>query len=463
MKTVNGGIKLLLSFAMTCAMASVARAQTFTVLYSFTGGTDGGGVGSGVVMDKQGNLYGTTTGGGAYGYGTVFELSPNSDGTWSETVLHSFKNGDPDGQEPDANLILDAAGNLYGTTQGGALFGVTGYGGTGLCLLLGSKAGCGTVYELIPPATSGGAWTETVIYNFLGTNDGYFPTGELVSDKQGNLYGATYFGGGLGQCDQGIYLHCGMVFELSPPSAEGGAWTEKVLYSFTNGPNGAQPNGSPVFDTKGSLYGTTQYGGTLGCTSTSGKGCGIVFKLTPPATKGGAWSESVIHSFSTRTSDGASPFAGVIFDKLGNLYGTTYAGGNAWPAHAGAVYELSPPRLSGEPWIETLLCSFGFGRTGANPTAGLTFDGQGNLYGTTGADGEYGAGTTFRLGLPSTMGGKWTLDILHAFQRDPDAASPSGTLVFGRGGSIFGVAGGGGSGEACGIGIGCGAIYEIAP
>ncbi|HEY6770525.1 MAG TPA: choice-of-anchor tandem repeat GloVer-containing protein, partial [Candidatus Sulfotelmatobacter sp.] len=162
MKTVSGGIKLLLSFAMTCAMASVGRAQTFTVLYSFTGGTDGGGVWGSVVMDKQGNLYGTTTGGGAYGYGTVFELSPNGDGTWTEIVLHSFKNGDPDGQEPEANLVLDAAGNLYGTTPTGA------------------KHNVGSAFELTPGSSG---WSLTLLYSFGGyKGDAGPPRGGLLMD-----------------------------------------------------------------------------------------------------------------------------------------------------------------------------------------------------------------------------------------------------------------------------------------
>ncbi|HEY6765295.1 MAG TPA: choice-of-anchor tandem repeat GloVer-containing protein [Candidatus Sulfotelmatobacter sp.] len=156
--------RVLLGGAVILACATCAGAQTFKVLYSFTGGTDGGGVWSGVVMDKQGNLYGTTSGGGAYGYGTVFELSPNSDGTWAETVLHSFKNGDPDGQEPDANLIFDAAGNLYGTTP------------------TGGKHNVGSVFELTPSASG---WSLTLIYSFGGyRGDAGPPRGALVMDRK---------------------------------------------------------------------------------------------------------------------------------------------------------------------------------------------------------------------------------------------------------------------------------------
>src|SRR5258708_22102878 len=190
--------RFLFAGALILACATWTRAQTFKVLYSFTGGTDGGGVYGGVVMDKQGNLFGTTGGGGAYGDGTVFELSPNSDGTWTETVLYSFANGDPNGQEPQGAPVLDEAGNLYGTAGGGI------YGG-------------GTAFELTPGS---GGWTVTVLYSFGGyVGDINAPVAGLIFDARGNLYGA-----GVG----GAFC-CGGVVELSPGTA---GWTESVIYSF---------------------------------------------------------------------------------------------------------------------------------------------------------------------------------------------------------------------------------------
>jgi hypothetical protein len=241
---------VILAFVLLATIARASNPQE-TVLYSFQGTPDGEFPTGRLAQDSAGNLYGVATNGGTPGNGCggqcgiVFELSPltSQNGSWSEAVIYDFQGVNVgDGDYPLGGPIWGVDKRLYGTT---------GYGGGGNCVLLGGHVGCGTVYELIPPSTSSGAWTESVIYSFQGGTDGYFPTGELVSDNQGNLYGATYFGGGLGQCDAGIYPHCGTVFELSPPSTNGGVWTEKVLYSFVNGPNGAQPNGSLVFDTKG--------------------------------------------------------------------------------------------------------------------------------------------------------------------------------------------------------------------
>jgi hypothetical protein len=190
------------------------------VLYSFQGGTDGSTPAGGVV-DKQGNLYGTTQQGGGSSCppisfcGIVFQLAPPAQkgGTWTETVLHVFP-GVPgkDGATPAGGLVIDAAGNLYGTTA---------YGGSGDCVLLGIKGGCGTVFELEPPKTKGDAWTYKILYSFQGSRDGYFPWGDLVFDSAGNLYGATQFGGGYGSCDSPFYRYCGTVFEVRPAEDQG--------------------------------------------------------------------------------------------------------------------------------------------------------------------------------------------------------------------------------------------------
>jgi hypothetical protein len=248
------------------------------------------------VFDKQGNLYSATTDGGAanclslFQCGTVFQLSPpaKQGDPWTETVLHVFKGGaSGDGASPFGGLVIDGLGNLYGTT---------GYGGTGHCIVLGTNVGCGTVYELTAPADKGGAWTEQVLYSFRGDTDGQLPYQDLVFDKAGNLYGATQYGGGYGSCNAPFYRHCGTVFELSPPKMKGGKWAEKVLHSFAGVAtgalfgDGASPNGSIVLDSKGALYGTTFHGG-YNCPHNSNQGCGTAFELKPPNKKDGVWTE----------------------------------------------------------------------------------------------------------------------------------------------------------------------------
>lgn len=268
-------IRLLTSFVVVVALASAATAEwNEKVLYSFQGVPDGAVPAGGVVFDQAGNLYGTTTDGGSSSCrsiqqcGTVYQLAPpaKQGDPWTETVLYVFKgNARNDGASPFGGLVIDSAGNLYGTT---------GYGGTGNCVLLGSKRGCGTVFELSPPKQKGGAWTETVLYSFPSAKQGYVPWGDLVFDSAGNLYGATEFGGGFGTCDQGIYLYCGAVFELSPPKTRGGKWTEKVLHGFKGGTDGANPNGGLALDSKGAVYGTSFSGGNQKCSESRTLGQG---------------------------------------------------------------------------------------------------------------------------------------------------------------------------------------------
>src|SRR5579863_9872399 len=248
-------------------LASTASAEwKEKVLYSFQGLPDGSVPAGGVVFDTHGNLYGATTEGGANSCpgiaqcGTVYQLTPpaTKGDAWTETVLYTFlgKNHN-DGNTPAGGVMIDAAGNLYGTTA---------YGGAGSCILLGTNVGCGTVYELSPPTQKGGAWRETVLYSFKGDTDGQLPIGDLVFDKQGNLHGATQYGGGYGSCNPSFYQHCGTVFKLSPPKTKGGKWTEKVLHGFKGGMDGANPNGGLVFDGTGAIYGTTSAGGNTNCT-----------------------------------------------------------------------------------------------------------------------------------------------------------------------------------------------------
>ncbi|MGA8491566.1 MAG: choice-of-anchor tandem repeat GloVer-containing protein [Terriglobales bacterium] len=422
------------------------------VLYSFRGGTDDGEYpAGGVVFDKAGNLYGATTDGGGEcppaQCGTVFRLAPpaKEGDPWTQTVLYIFKgNGSGDGNTPAGSVIIDAAGNLYGTT---------GYGGTGNCVLLGTKVGCGTVYELSPPTEKGGPWIETVLYSFPTSKQGYLPNGNLVFDSAGNLYGSTMFGGGYGTSCDAFYQYCGAVFELSPPKKHGGKWTEKVLHGFkgmkagSSTGDGANPNGGLVFDRHGSIYGTTYTGGY--------KNLGTVFSLTPPARKGGKWTEAVLHRFYQKAGDGAEPTTGVIFDAEGALYGTTKSGGD--DSGEGTVFRLTSG--SDGSWTERVLHSFG--TDGYQPQSGLLIDAKGDMYGTASGGGTSRGGTFFRLDR-STGGEGWQCIILYNFTGDPDAAYPIGSLVFGNNGDIFGVSQLGGSGQNCGNGN-CGTVFAIEP
>jgi hypothetical protein len=414
------------------------------VLYSFQGGTDGYTPVGGVVFDKAGNLYGVNSWGGdsscsTQGCGTVFELSPRDHkGAWSETVIYAFRGvntGAGDGYTPEGSVIIDWQGNLYGTTS---------MGGTGPCVFFGSAAGCGIVYELSPPKQKGGHWRYSVLYNFQGGNDGYFPIGDLVFDSQGNLYGATWFGGGKGStCNLYYGGNCGSVFRLSPPKKKGGMWEERILHRFSGGTDGANPNGELVLDSKGAIYGTTVAGG-YDCPHDSGQGCGTLFELTAPA-KGSQWTERILHRFQAKT-DGARPAAGMTFDSRGDLYGTSDA----------AVFRMTPPTTGSGIWKQTIL--YKLNSHAYNPRGTLIFDASGNLYGTT-YSGNTFSGTAFQLKAPSQAGGGWAFGILHGFTGSPDGAQPAANLIFDKHGSLYSTTQGGGTGQLCGGG--CGTVFEV--
>jgi len=332
--------------------AAGRTAWTSKVLVSFNR-ADGGGPQGSLIADRVGNLYGTTAGGGKYNYGCVFELSPPAAGksAWKEEVLFSFS-GVATGLAPLAGVILDKSGNLYGTTErggtnhAGTVFELSppaagknawterilfefyqSHGALPLSPLIADVAGnlygttdrggkgYGTVFELSPPTIGQIAWTEKVLFAFNRT-DGDGPQGGLVADGAGNLYGTTAGGAGKGY---------GTVFELSPPAPGKTAWTEKVLASF-DGINGEFPVGGLIADKAGDLYGTTSHGG---------KGFGILFELSPPAPEKAAWAETILASF----NDGEYPLGGLIADDAGTLYGTTSSGGKY---NGGTVFEVSP-------------------------------------------------------------------------------------------------------------------------
>ncbi len=346
-----------------------------------------------------------------------------------ETVLYNFGAGSNDGVEPVA-LVRDASGNLFGITQvGGPRFD-------------------GTVFELSPAA--GGGWTETVLHNFGNGSDGTEPL-TITIDAAGNLYGTTEYGG-TGVSDFCLYGHppgCGTVFELSPLSR--GGWSETVLYSFTGGADGSQAFGTPIMDATGNLYGTTVDGGSLGQ--------GTVFELS--ASAGGTWTKTVLHSFGDG-DDGSGPYAGVIFDAAGNLYGTTTSGGQRFSgpcqvSGCGSVFQLSPGAGG---WAEIVLHSFAGGNDdGIQPWGSLILDAGGNLYGTTVLGGPYcpyagalGCGTVFELS--PRAGGSWTEAVLYRFSGSPDAQLPEGNLILDSTGKLYGTAIGGGV-------YGPGVVFEL--
>ena len=375
--------------------ASPGGPWTESVLHSFSG-SDGFHP-EAVVIGNNGTLYGTTSSGGTgpagNGFGTVFSLTPPASpgGSWTEAVLHRFTGG-ADGGAPFAGVVVDSGGVLYGTTV---------EGGTGsACNLSMGVSNCGTVFSLTPPASPGGSWTETVLYNFAGGSDGNSPWGPVVIGTGGVLYGTTPFGGGV--CGG---LGCGTVFSLTAPTSPGGSWTKAVLHRFTGGSDGAIPYAGLVIGSGGALYGTTYQGGTgpapCSIPAAAIPGCGIVFSLTPPASPGGSWTEAVLHSFNGG-SDGALPIAGLALGSGGVLYGTTTTGGtgscSGFGAGCGIVFSLTPPPSPGGAWTETVLHDFtgtSDGSVAANE-AGVVIDTAGALYGST-QGGNLGFGTVFSL------------------------------------------------------------------
>ena len=409
------GLAVALVFVLTLVATKAAHAETFNVIYTFTGQKDGANPYAGVTMDRRGNLYGTTSAGGSTGYGAVFELKPSGAG-WIVSPLYSFTAGN-DGAQPRARVIIGPDGALYGTTFIG---GGDGCGGQG----------CGVVFNLRPSAlactTALCPWSETVLYRFTGGTDGGQPLGDLVFDQAGNIYGTTQEGGLPHSCGN---LGCGVVYELT---RSGSSWTESAIYQFTGGSDGDIPNGGVVFDHSGNLFGTTVSGGS--------SNFGTVFQLTP---SGSGWTQKVLYNFLDH-NDGELPNSGVIFDAAGNLYGTTVFGGTG---DGGTVFQLKP---SGGGWIFSVV----YGLTGnAGPFGNLNLDAAGNLYGTTYQDGAYVVGSGFKL-TPSR--GSWTYTSLHDFTGGDDGQYPLSNLILDSSGNIYGTAAYGGAN-------GYGVVVEITP
>lgn len=339
----------------------------------------------------------------------------------TEQLLTSFVYST--GDQPDGGLVADKAGNLYGTTPwGGAYF-------------------AGMVFELSPPAAGGEIWTQTVIYSFQGgAVDGSGPYGTLTFDARGNLYGTTTDGGTNNN---------GTVFELSPPTAPGGNWTESVLFFFpTNGSKGTWPFGKLEFDSLGNLYGTTLFGGSGTGNVCPVGGCGTVFKLSPPAAGEQSWRAQVLYSFGSSPNDGLEPGRGLLIHN-GAIYGTTQEGAG----NCGTVFQLVPGNGA---WTENVL--FTFGTTACGAMGGLIMDPSGNLYGTARVGGTYDDGIVFELSPPAAGEVSWTENTLYVFTGHRDGAQPYGTLVRDSRGNLYGTTSAGGIKSVNG-----GTVFRLSP
>jgi uncharacterized repeat protein (TIGR03803 family) len=435
-------LTMMLAVLSLCLPTGAFGQAQYRVLYSFgaegfldTGGSiDGDFPNQGLIFDHSGNIYGTTEEGGpvpcenGYGCGTVFELSPQPGG-WGHSVLFNFctTTGNPEtcpeGAYPQAGLLLDKAGNLYGTTdQGGNGFGV--------------------VFELSPPLTPGTAWTETVLYApVCCSGGGLYPDSQLTMDGSGNLYGANGAGGIIGG---------GNIFELSPPDTQGGEWTVTVLYTFCqlqDCTDGFEPAGGVVFDRAGNLYGATRGGGA--------SSNGTVFELSQG--DGGQWMESVLYSFSASGQGGAFPSGNLTLDSEGNIYGPAFSGGlisskycDDWTKHCGGIFRL----LKNANWEERF---FPFdGLDGGVPLASVYLDEQKRVsYSVTELGGTQAQGTVFEISESGET-------VIYNFCSQPSCADGSqpagGGGLAEMGGNLYGTAQAGGA-----YGYGPGVVFEIAP
>jgi uncharacterized repeat protein (TIGR03803 family) len=460
---------LLMTLVLVTVRAGAAQASAFATLYNFKGDIDGASP-NGVTLGKNGVLYGTTYAGGSNNTcngnlcGTVFELAPVKGAAWTKTVLFDFNWADgawpspsPIGA-PGPSLLFGANGALFGTTAAGGTSAATSFGGT--------------VFELAPPSIAGGVWTESVLYNLGGSADRpNTPLGGLFVGPSGAIYGTAensfFFGGG----DGGGSETGGAVFALTPPAASGGSWTQRILFDFYPiTALGLQPLSALVsFD--GSLYGTTYLQG-------AGGGCGVVYELAPPATRGAAWTGTAIYTLGGDA--GCYSVAPLTPGPGGVLYGTTLGGGIGTCLFGesfgcGTVFHLTPPGTAGGTWTESVIYSFtALNGDGAFPVAGVVLGKDGVLYGTTtnggsavsgspcigyGAGqvyGPIGCGTVFELTPAAAPGGGWTETILYSFTGENGEGSIPGPLTMNQDGVLFGPTWTGGT-------AGKGTIFALAP
>jgi len=396
-------------FLAACGMAQPPAVST---LHSFRGApSDGSRPQSGVTAGSGGVLYGTAQRGGSSNAGIVYSLTPPSPGgAWTETVLYNFTG--PDGAGPDSDVALDGAGVLYGTTREGGVW------------------DAGTVFSLAPPSAPGAAWTEAVLYSFAGGDDGAYPLRGVTFGVGGVLYGSTNGGGSWG---------AGTVFSLSPPAAPGAAWTEALLYTFIGPAQAVNPSGL-VIGAGGVLYGATYSG------APPYLGNGTIFSLAPPTSPDGVWTQTMLCAL---TSEDDGPRAGLAIGSGGVLYGTSYGGD-------GSVFSVTPPAAPGDPWTLAVLYHFAGFADGSGPEAGVAIGPGGVLYGTTESGGSSNYGTVFSLAPPSAPGGSWTFHGLYSFPGGGAGEYPSKGTVTLHEGIIFGTTGRGG-------GTNDGTVYSLRP
>ena len=421
-----------LSAALTIPRTADPATWTETVLHVFgfplsIDFHDGSTPSGKLIVDNHGNFYGATVYGGMVGpsvpaecrisgCGTIYELSPPAPGGtyWTEQLLHIFTGG-TDAEYPGGALTVGAGGTLYGAANSARA--------SRLCAF-------GCVFALVPVASGG--FTESVIYRWSGAS-GAGVAGDLIVDATGAIFGAT--GGGT--------HGAGTIFKLTPPAtvtppgSPASAWTKQVLYNFTGGIDGGNPEGGLLADSHGALYGAAGSGGTSTACNFQGhypgNSCGVIFKLTPPVAKNGPWTETVLHTF-TGKLDGGIPNYGLIADSTGALYGTTQAGGKATLFDlTGVAFKLIPPKSLGAAWTYQVIHTFGGPGDGFLPLGDLIAEnGFKTLYGTTNEG--VGYGTVYRL----TLGTKgWTETVLHNFAYT-DGGEPQVGLVEYGAGTLFG-------------------------
>ena len=409
-------------FIVTLALGALANASTESTLITFTETTNFWPQGA-LLEDSAGNLYGTARGGGANGVGAIYEISPpaTSGGAWTMTTLYSFQAFGTGGWVPISDLVRDQKGNLYGAFY---------YGGDPTCM-------CGGIYKLTPPTVSGGAWTEAAIYTFKGGSDGRLPTATSIAlTAAGTIYGVTNRGG---TWDSGV------LYQLT--TKNGISYTESVLYSFGDLADASTPSGGVVLDSAGSLYGVTLLGGTFNQ--------GAVYKYVP-ATSTHQAVYSILYNFGSSTTDGANPMGTLVFDKGGDIYGVTNAGGDS--AGDGTIYTLTP---SAGKYTESIIYTFSKS-SGSNPVAGLSWNhSNNNLYGTTSSQNGIttGDGTVFKLVPPATKGGAWTETTEFQFTYNTVGGFPTGTVLLDtKTGYLYGTALNGG---VVGCDLYCGTVWQI--
>ena len=395
----------LFALSVVCAAAQ-SSGWTYSYVYSFSGGAAGSGP-YGLAVAPNGTIYGYLTV-NACCNGGVFQLSPPAapGGPWTETVLYAFQGGD-DGSQPVGSIVIGPSGELFGATR---------LGGNTAC----GAPGCGTVFQLTPPETPGGTWTETVLYRFQDVPDACLPSVGPALGPDGSLYGTTY---DCGSHAQGS----GAVYQVTPPTAPGGSWTESVIHSFSQfGPAGCNPTAGIAVSAASVLYG-----------SASACSIGSIFSLAPPSVPGGAWQMSLLRKFGTGGTLALSPG--------GDLYGFTENAGTA------RAFQLTPPALPNANWTEVVLHSFGEGPGGWDIVAGPALDASGNVYGTTTKGGTAHSGVIFQITPPTSPGGTWTENLLYNFATNDGG----GAVIVSPDGGLYGTSIYGESNQ--------GAIYELSP